>query len=74
MSYMFNEERVAQILSLDFPSKDILDKLVIAYKEDIRSSFVDTMGTEAIITTVQHHMFRIFHREDIMKQLYPKEA
>ena len=67
LNCMFSEKRVAQILSPDFPSKDILDKLVVEYKYNIRSPSVGIMGTEGRITSVLHNMRRIFHGEENKK-------
>ena len=69
LSLRFSEKWAAQVLSPDFPSKDILDKLVVEYKYNIRSPSVGIMGTESRITWVMHNMRRIFHGEEVKKQI-----
>ena len=62
LSLRFNEKWAAQVLSPDFPSKEILDELVVTYKDDIRRRGI--MGTEGRITVMVNNMRKIFQRED----------
>ena len=71
LSSRFNEKRATQILSSEFPSEDILENLVMDYKNDIK--YRGVMTTNGRKHWVLSNIFNVFHREDVRKRQYPKE-